>query len=96
MVFIICAVHAIESNLSLIMFPHCQICDFSNGADVEWIDEQYVPYATYGSAWVGYDDKRSYSSKVTKGLIIIITCGYDLIWKIIAIVLLFLHSWSIS
>ena len=65
MVFIICAVHAIEFNPSLIMFPHCQICDFSNGADVEWIDEQRVPYATYGSAWVGYDDKRSYSSKVT-------------------------------
>ncbi|XP_062272532.1 chitinase, acidic.1 [Scomber scombrus] len=41
-----------------------EICDFTNGADIEWIDEQRVPYATYGSAWVGYDDKRSYSSKV--------------------------------
>ncbi|KAK1900728.1 Acidic mammalian chitinase [Dissostichus eleginoides] len=41
-----------------------EICDFTSGAKVEWISEQQVPYATYGSAWVGYDNKRSFSSKV--------------------------------
>uniref|UniRef100_A0A3B4TV58 chitinase n=2 Tax=Seriola dumerili TaxID=41447 RepID=A0A3B4TV58_SERDU len=41
-----------------------EICDFTSSATVEWISEQEVPYATYGSSWVGYDDKRSYSSKV--------------------------------
>uniref|UniRef100_A0A8C2WUS7 chitinase n=1 Tax=Cyclopterus lumpus TaxID=8103 RepID=A0A8C2WUS7_CYCLU len=41
-----------------------EICNFDSGAIVEWIPEQEVPYATYGSSWVGYDDKRSYSSKV--------------------------------
>ncbi|XP_028261728.1 chitinase, acidic.1 [Parambassis ranga] len=41
-----------------------EVCDFTNSASVEWIDEQHVPYATFGSAWVGYDDQRSYSSKV--------------------------------
>ncbi|XP_039901249.1 acidic mammalian chitinase-like [Simochromis diagramma] len=41
-----------------------EICDFINTASVGWISEQEVPYATYGSSWLGYDDKRSYSSKV--------------------------------
>uniref|UniRef100_A0A3Q0SY44 chitinase n=1 Tax=Amphilophus citrinellus TaxID=61819 RepID=A0A3Q0SY44_AMPCI len=41
-----------------------EICDFINTATVDWISEQEVPYATYGSAWLGYDDQRSYSSKV--------------------------------
>lgn len=42
-----------------------QICDFISGALVELIPEQKVPYATFGSAWVGYDDPSSFSSKVT-------------------------------
>lgn len=46
------------------MFLSYQICDFINTASVGWISEQEVPYATYGSSWLGYDDKRSYSSKV--------------------------------
>ncbi|XP_022070526.2 acidic mammalian chitinase-like [Acanthochromis polyacanthus] len=41
-----------------------EICDFITSTTVEWIPSQKVPYATYGSAWVGYDDKASYSSKV--------------------------------
>uniref|UniRef100_A0A7N6ADU8 chitinase n=1 Tax=Anabas testudineus TaxID=64144 RepID=A0A7N6ADU8_ANATE len=41
-----------------------QICDFLPSATVEWIPEQEVPYATYASSWLGYDDKRSFSSKV--------------------------------
>ncbi|XP_006809282.1 acidic mammalian chitinase-like [Neolamprologus brichardi] len=41
-----------------------EICDFINTATLGWISEQEVPYATYGSSWLGYDDKRSYSSKV--------------------------------
>ncbi|XP_039971385.1 chitinase, acidic.1 [Xiphias gladius] len=41
-----------------------EICVFTSSATVEWIVEQEVPYATYGSSWVGYDDLRSYVSKV--------------------------------
>ncbi|KAM9859976.1 acidic mammalian chitinase-like [Aulostomus maculatus] len=41
-----------------------EICDFISSATVEWIAEQHVPFATFGSSWVGYDDRRSYSSKV--------------------------------
>ncbi|KAM6927299.1 LOW QUALITY PROTEIN: acidic mammalian chitinase-like [Xenentodon cancila] len=45
-------------------WAYYETCDFINTAPVSWISEQEVPYATYGSAWVGYDDKRSFSSKV--------------------------------
>ncbi|KAM4740196.1 chitinase, acidic.1 [Anableps anableps] len=45
-------------------WAYYEICDFTDSATVSWISEQQVPYATYGSAWVGYDDKRSFSSKV--------------------------------
>nr|XP_057910831.1 chitinase, acidic.1 isoform X2 [Doryrhamphus excisus] len=41
-----------------------EVCGFLTSASVEWIEQQSVPYATYGSAWVGYDDHRSFSSKV--------------------------------
>lgn len=47
------------------MFMCFQICDFTPSATVDWISEQEVPYATYGSSWVGYDNMRSYSAKVT-------------------------------
>nr|XP_046237257.1 acidic mammalian chitinase-like [Scatophagus argus] len=45
-------------------WAYYEICSFLSSATVEWISEQEVPYATYGTAWVGYDDMRSYSSKV--------------------------------
>ncbi|XP_030585311.1 acidic mammalian chitinase-like [Archocentrus centrarchus] len=45
-------------------WAYYEICDFINTATLGWISEQEVPYATYGSAWLGYDDQRSYSSKV--------------------------------
>uniref|UniRef100_A0A8C5FZV8 chitinase n=1 Tax=Gouania willdenowi TaxID=441366 RepID=A0A8C5FZV8_GOUWI len=45
-------------------WSYYEICEFISSATVEWISEQDVPYATYGSAWVGYDDRRSFSSKV--------------------------------
>uniref|UniRef100_A0A3Q2Y014 Acidic mammalian chitinase-like n=1 Tax=Hippocampus comes TaxID=109280 RepID=A0A3Q2Y014_HIPCM len=45
-------------------WAYYEVCDFISSASVGWIDEQRVPYATFGSAWVGYDDQRSFSSKV--------------------------------
>ncbi|KAM6947511.1 acidic mammalian chitinase-like [Lycodopsis pacificus] len=45
-------------------WAYYEICDFASSATAEWIPEQEVPYATYGSSWVGFDDQRSYSSKV--------------------------------
>ncbi|KAK7880271.1 hypothetical protein WMY93_030638 [Mugilogobius chulae] len=45
-------------------WSYYEVCGFLPSATVGWISEQEVPYATYGSAWVGYDDMRSFSSKV--------------------------------
>ncbi|KAJ3601777.1 hypothetical protein NHX12_029541 [Muraenolepis orangiensis] len=41
-----------------------EVCSFINGANVEWIPEQMVPYATNGYVWVGYDNKASFTNKV--------------------------------
>uniref|UniRef100_A0A665SV39 chitinase n=1 Tax=Echeneis naucrates TaxID=173247 RepID=A0A665SV39_ECHNA len=41
-----------------------EICEFITSATGGWISEQEVPYATDGSAWVGYDNEQSFSSKV--------------------------------
>ncbi|KFO24386.1 Chitinase-3-like protein 1, partial [Fukomys damarensis] len=40
-----------------------EICDFLNGAIVQRIPSQKVPYATKGNQWVGYDDPESVKSK---------------------------------
>uniref|UniRef100_A0A3P9GZC8 chitinase n=1 Tax=Oryzias latipes TaxID=8090 RepID=A0A3P9GZC8_ORYLA len=45
-------------------WAYYEVCDFTNSATVSWISEQAVPYATYSNAWVGFDDQRSFSSKV--------------------------------
>lgn len=47
-------------------WSYYEVCDFINnpGVTQEWITEQHVPFATFGSAWVGYDDRSSFSSKV--------------------------------
>ncbi|XP_042353169.1 acidic mammalian chitinase-like [Plectropomus leopardus] len=45
-------------------WAHYEICDFLDSAVSKWIPEQRVPYATYGSSWLGFDDERSYSFKV--------------------------------
>lgn len=47
------------------MWAFYEICGFTSSAVNGWIAEQEVPYATFGSAWVGYDDERSISSKVS-------------------------------
>ncbi|KAG5274672.1 hypothetical protein AALO_G00138880 [Alosa alosa] len=45
-------------------WSYYEICGFLNGASVNWIDDQMVPYAVKGNEWVGYDDKKSYDIKV--------------------------------
>uniref|UniRef100_A0A672Y9D7 chitinase n=1 Tax=Sphaeramia orbicularis TaxID=375764 RepID=A0A672Y9D7_9TELE len=45
-------------------WSYYEICSFLPGAISAWIPDQEVPYATYGSAWVGYDDPLSFSTKV--------------------------------
>lgn len=57
-------VHKKMDNFTEFVFLRHQICDFIRTAATGWIKEQKVPLATYGSAWVGYDDMRSYSHKV--------------------------------
>ncbi|TNN88239.1 Acidic mammalian chitinase [Liparis tanakae] len=45
-------------------WSYYEICDFISSATIGWSSEQEVPYASFGSSWLGYDDYRSYSSKV--------------------------------
>uniref|UniRef100_A0A3B1K913 Chitotriosidase-1 n=1 Tax=Astyanax mexicanus TaxID=7994 RepID=A0A3B1K913_ASTMX len=45
-------------------WAYYEICTFAAGGKVEWIDEQSVPYATQGNAWVGYDNQESFAAKV--------------------------------
>lgn len=33
---------------------------------IEWIDEQMVPYAVQGKAWVGFDNHESFTAKVNQ------------------------------
>lgn len=57
-------------NLTPIFVSVVQICGFLNGASVQWVEEQKVPYATKGNEWVGFDNKRSYNEKVIFKLIV--------------------------
>ncbi|KAJ8400201.1 hypothetical protein AAFF_G00398950 [Aldrovandia affinis] len=45
-------------------WSYYEICSFITSGVVNWIDEQKVPYATHGDAWVGYDNKESFTNKV--------------------------------
>jgi len=43
-----------------------QICPMESSVTVEWIDEQMVPYAVQGKAWVGFDNRESFTAKVNQ------------------------------
>ncbi|KAJ8258700.1 hypothetical protein COCON_G00177120 [Conger conger] len=45
-------------------WSYYEICSFITSGTVSWIEEQRVPYATRGNAWVGYDNKESFTNKV--------------------------------
>lgn len=45
-------------------WSYYEICGFLNGASVNWIEDQKVPYAVKGNEWVGYDTTASYDTKV--------------------------------
>ncbi|KAJ8257785.1 hypothetical protein GJAV_G00189660 [Gymnothorax javanicus] len=45
-------------------WSYYEICTFLPGANVQWIDDQKVPYAAKGSEWVGFDNQQSYEIKV--------------------------------
>ncbi|XP_034552002.1 acidic mammalian chitinase-like [Notolabrus celidotus] len=44
-------------------WSYYEICTFIKGANVQWIDEQMVPYAVKGNEWVGFDNRRSFEIK---------------------------------
>ncbi|KAJ8360533.1 hypothetical protein SKAU_G00170580 [Synaphobranchus kaupii] len=46
------------------LWSYYEVCSFITSGTVSWIDEQRVPYATHGEAWVGYDNKESFANKV--------------------------------
>nr|BAD15061.1 chitinase3 [Paralichthys olivaceus] len=45
-------------------WSYYEICTFLQGASVQLIEDQKVPYATKNNEWVGYDNKESFETKV--------------------------------
>uniref|UniRef100_A0AAR2IW83 Chitinase, acidic.1 n=1 Tax=Pygocentrus nattereri TaxID=42514 RepID=A0AAR2IW83_PYGNA len=46
------------------LWSYFEICPFLNGAKIQWIEEQKVPFAVKGNQWVGFDNQQSYEFKV--------------------------------
>uniref|UniRef100_A0A6Q2WSB3 Acidic mammalian chitinase n=1 Tax=Esox lucius TaxID=8010 RepID=A0A6Q2WSB3_ESOLU len=46
-------------------WSYYEICPFLQGATVQWIQDQMVPYAFKGNQWVGFDNTNSYDVKVS-------------------------------
>ncbi|XP_038676380.1 acidic mammalian chitinase-like isoform X2 [Scyliorhinus canicula] len=44
-------------------WAYYEVCDFLKNAKIEMIQEQKVPYASYGKVWLGYDDINSFETK---------------------------------
>ncbi|XP_035243184.1 acidic mammalian chitinase-like [Anguilla anguilla] len=45
-------------------WAYYEICTFLQGANMQWIADQKVPYASKGNEWVGFDTQESYETKV--------------------------------
>uniref|UniRef100_A0A671PQZ7 chitinase n=1 Tax=Sinocyclocheilus anshuiensis TaxID=1608454 RepID=A0A671PQZ7_9TELE len=45
-------------------WSYYEICPMESSVTIEWIDEQMVPYAVQGRAWVGFDNRESFAAKV--------------------------------
>nr|QOQ34523.1 chitinase [Bostrychus sinensis] len=45
-------------------WSYYEVCSFLQGATVQMIQDQKVPYATKQNEWVGYDNKNSFQTKV--------------------------------
>ncbi|CAM4732208.1 hypothetical protein PO909_020493 [Leuciscus waleckii] len=45
-------------------WSYYEICPMESSVTIEWIDEQMVPYAVQGKAWVGFDNRESFTAKV--------------------------------
>lgn len=54
----------VKNTHDMFIFLFHQICTFLNGATVELIEDQMVPFATKGNEWVGYDNRESFEIKV--------------------------------
>uniref|UniRef100_A0AAY5L056 chitinase n=1 Tax=Esox lucius TaxID=8010 RepID=A0AAY5L056_ESOLU len=45
-------------------WSYYEICTFLEGATVQFIEDQMVPYASKGDEWVGFDNQESFETKV--------------------------------
>lgn len=54
----------LTGKFKMITFYHFQICTFLQGATVQLIEDQKVPYAIKQNEWAGYDNKESFNTKV--------------------------------
>ncbi|KAK2874272.1 hypothetical protein Q8A67_021425 [Cirrhinus molitorella] len=46
------------------LWSYFEICLFLNGGEVQWIEDQKVPFSYKGSDWVGFDNLRSFEIKI--------------------------------
>ncbi|XP_073681597.1 chitinase-3-like protein 1 [Garra rufa] len=46
------------------LWSYFEICLFLNGGEVQWIEDQKVPFSYKGSDWVGYDNLKSFEFKI--------------------------------
>uniref|UniRef100_A0A8C2A2F7 chitinase n=1 Tax=Cyprinus carpio TaxID=7962 RepID=A0A8C2A2F7_CYPCA len=44
-------------------WSYYEICPMESSVTIEWINEQMVPYAVQGRAWVGFDNRESFTAK---------------------------------
>ncbi|KAK7880268.1 hypothetical protein WMY93_030635 [Mugilogobius chulae] len=52
-------------TLEMGFWSYFETCAFLQGAQVHWIDNQYVPYAVKINHWVGFDNQTSVEAKVS-------------------------------
>ncbi|XP_050979385.1 acidic mammalian chitinase [Labeo rohita] len=46
------------------LWSYFEICLFLSGGEVQWIEDQKVPFSVKGSDWVGFDNLRSFEIKI--------------------------------
>nr|XP_055040134.1 chitinase-3-like protein 1 [Misgurnus anguillicaudatus] len=45
-------------------WSYFEVCLFLNGGEVQWIEDQKVPFSVKGNEWVGFDNQKSFEIKI--------------------------------
>ncbi|XP_051529368.1 chitinase-3-like protein 1 [Myxocyprinus asiaticus] len=46
------------------LWSYFEICLFLNGGVIQWLEDQKVPFSVKGSEWVGFDNLKSFETKI--------------------------------